>query len=152
MLLAGRGGKEQFWNMEHAVFFNKFFPEEKLIQSLICWGYYQRLTNLGEKTLLRYPILSKEGGGKEKWEAVKFTVHRLTKRLRPNHRKKVKVKFFSCVQFFATPWTVAYQVPPSMGFSRQEYWSGLPLIIGLQNTSSPSTFYQHIVRVCMLVT
>ena len=30
------------------------------------------------------------------------------------------------VQLFATPWTVAYQAPPSMGFSRQEYWSGLP--------------------------
>ena len=28
---------------------------------------------------------------------------------------------------FATPWTAAYQAPPSMGFSRQEYWSGLPL-------------------------
>ena len=33
---------------------------------------------------------------------------------------------FSCVQFFLTMWTVAYQVPPSMGFSRQECWSGLP--------------------------
>ena len=32
----------------------------------------------------------------------------------------------SCVQLFATPWTVAHQSPPSMGFSRQEYWSGLP--------------------------
>ena len=32
----------------------------------------------------------------------------------------------SRVQLFATPWTVAYQAPPSMGFSRQEYWSGLP--------------------------
>ena len=32
----------------------------------------------------------------------------------------------SCVQLFATPWTVAYQAPPSMGFSRQDYWSGLP--------------------------
>ena len=31
-----------------------------------------------------------------------------------------------CVRLFATPWTVAYQAPPSMGFSRQEYWSGLP--------------------------
>ena len=39
---------------------------------------------------------------------------------------KVKVKSLSHVQFFATPWTVAYQAPPSMGFSRQEYWSGLP--------------------------
>ena len=32
----------------------------------------------------------------------------------------------SCVRFFATPWTVARQAPLSMGFSRQEYWSGLP--------------------------
>ena len=40
--------------------------------------------------------------------------------------KKVKVKSLSCVWLFATPWTVAYQAPPSMGFSRQEYWSGLP--------------------------
>ena len=33
---------------------------------------------------------------------------------------------FSCVQLFATPWTVTHQAPLSMGFSRQEYWSGLP--------------------------
>ena len=39
---------------------------------------------------------------------------------------KVKVKLLSHVQLLATPWTVAYQAPPSMGFSRQEYWSGLP--------------------------
>ena len=38
-----------------------------------------------------------------------------------------EVKSLTCVWLFATPWTVAYQVPPSMGFSRQEYWSGLPL-------------------------
>ena len=39
---------------------------------------------------------------------------------------KVKVKSLSQVRLFATPWTVAYQASPSMGFSRQEYWSGLP--------------------------
>ena len=39
---------------------------------------------------------------------------------------KVKVKSLSHVRLFATPWTVACQAPPSMGFSRQEYWSGLP--------------------------
>ena len=39
---------------------------------------------------------------------------------------KVKVKLLSRVQLFATPWAVAYQAPLSMGFSRQEYWSGLP--------------------------
>ena len=37
-----------------------------------------------------------------------------------------KVKLLSYVRLFATPWTVAYQAPPSMEFSRQEYWSGLP--------------------------
>ena len=37
------------------------------------------------------------------------------------------VKLLSCVRLFATRWTVAYQAPPSMGFSRQEYWSGVPL-------------------------
>ena len=38
---------------------------------------------------------------------------------------KVKVKSLSCVRLFTTPWGVAYQAPPSVGFSRQEYWSGL---------------------------
>ena len=38
-----------------------------------------------------------------------------------------KVKMLSRIRLFATPWTAAYQAPPSMGFSRQEYWSGLPL-------------------------
>ena len=39
---------------------------------------------------------------------------------------KVKVKSLSGVRLLATPWTSAYQAPPSMGFSRQEYWSGVP--------------------------
>ena len=39
---------------------------------------------------------------------------------------RVKVKLFSHVRLFATPWTVAHEAPPFMGFSRQEYWSGLP--------------------------
>ena len=38
----------------------------------------------------------------------------------------MKVKSLSRVRLFATPWTVAYQAPRSMGFSRQEYWNGLP--------------------------
>ena len=41
---------------------------------------------------------------------------------------KVKVKSLSSVRLFATPWTVACQGPLSMGFSRQEYWSGLPFL------------------------
>ena len=39
----------------------------------------------------------------------------------------MKVKSFSRVQLIATPWTAAYQAPPCMAFSKQEYWSGLPL-------------------------
>ena len=39
----------------------------------------------------------------------------------------MKVKSFSRIRLLATPWTAAYQAPPSMGFSRQEYWSGVPL-------------------------
>ena len=47
---------------------------------------------------------------------------------------KVKVKPLSPVRLLATPWTAAYQAPPSMEFSRQEYWSGLPL---------PSPYISH---------
>ena len=50
-------------------------------------------------------------------------------------KRKVKVKSLSCVRLFATPWTAASQAPPSMGFSRQEYWSGVPL---------PSPIYTYI--------
>ena len=39
----------------------------------------------------------------------------------------MKVKSLSRARLLATPWTAAYQAPPSMGFSRQEYWSGVPL-------------------------
>ena len=42
---------------------------------------------------------------------------------------KMKVKLLSRVRLLATPWTVAHQAPPSVGFSRQEFWSGVPLFI-----------------------
>ena len=45
---------------------------------------------------------------------------------RDQKRKKEKVKSLSHVRLFVAPWTVAHQAPPSMEFSRQEYWSGLP--------------------------
>ena len=50
---------------------------------------------------------------------------------------KVKAKSLSRVQLLATPWTAAYQAPPSMGFSRQEYWSGVPLPSPKSSTDSP---------------
>ena len=40
----------------------------------------------------------------------------------------MKLKSLSHVRLFETPWTVAYQAPLSMGFSRQEYWSGVPCL------------------------
>ena len=43
-----------------------------------------------------------------------------------NLKENEEVKLLSSVRLFVTPWIVAYQAPPSMGFSRQEYWSGLP--------------------------
>ena len=49
---------------------------------------------------------------------------------------KVRVKSLSCVRLSGTPWTAAYQAPPSIGFSRQEYWSGLPV-------PSPSLWYKY---------
>ena len=42
------------------------------------------------------------------------------------NKETKKVKSLSCVRLFAIPWTVAHQALPSMGFSRQECWSGLP--------------------------
>ena len=50
---------------------------------------------------------------------------RIIKKLLWSQQRK-KVKSLSHVQLFATPWTIAWQAPLSMGFSRQEYWSGLP--------------------------
>ena len=45
----------------------------------------------------------------------------------PAMQEKVKVKSLSHVRLLVTPWTAAHQAPPSMRFSRQEYWSGVPL-------------------------
>ena len=55
-------------------------------------------------------------------------------------KRKAKVKSLSHAQLFATPWTAAHQAPPSTGFSRQEYWSGVPLpspctLLGVSNLS-----------------
>ena len=50
----------------------------------------------------------------------------------------MKVKSPSCVRLFATPWTAAHQAPPSMGFARQEYWSGVPS----PSLSGPITSWQ----------
>ena len=57
---------------------------------------------------------------------------------------KVKVKSLSRVWLLATPWNAAYQAPPSMGFSRQQYWSGVPLpspSSGVQNKNNLDGYF-----------
>ena len=60
------------------------------------------------------------------------------------------MKSLSRVRLLATPWTTAYQAPPSMGFSRQEYWSGVPLpaIVLRLFSESSSNFTLHLALKC----
>ena len=83
------------------------------LELMINWTYSTvRMTGSG---ILCFPG---DTGGKE--------LIYLTQKTEKWKWKKVKVKPLSCVRLFATPWTAAYQAPPSMGFSRQAYWSRLP--------------------------
>ena len=60
----------------------------------------------------------------------------------------MKVKSLSRVRLFATPWTVAYQASQSMGFSRQEYWSGLPFPSPMHKSESESEVAQSCATLC----
>ena len=64
---------------------------------------------------------------------------------------KMKVKSLSHVRLLATTWTAAHQAPPSMGFSRQEYWSGVPLP-SLLKLSEWSLFHQYNWMLCLWIT
>jgi len=64
---------------------------------------------------------------------------------------EVKVKLLSCVQLFTTPWTAAYQAPPSMGFSRQEYLSGVASLDSiLESRDIPLLTEVHLVKARLL--
>ena len=82
----------------------KFFPKEKSV-TIHRWfdTLYRKPWSLHPKTIRLINEFSKVTGWVSEW-----------------------VKSLSPVRLFATPWTVAYQAPLSLGFSRQEYWSGLP--------------------------
>ena len=74
------------------------------------------------------------------WVAISFS----------NARKwKVTVKLLSLVWPFTTPWTAAYQAPLSMGFARQEHWSGLPLS-SLKDEAMPGLFFYLNFSLCGL--
>ena len=85
------------------------------------------------KTSNRQPNITPKTTGKRKTTTKKHTPKisrrkEITKIQAEINEKemKVKVKSLSHVRLFVTPWTVVYQSPQSMEFSRQEYWSGLP--------------------------
>ena len=59
---------------------------------------------------------------------------------------KVKVKWLSRVLLFTTPWTATHQAPPPRGFSRQEYWSGVPLPASLSRFMSRIFFFNMTVN------
>ena len=71
-------------------------------------------------------------------------------------KSKVKVKSLSRVWPSATPWTAAFQAPPSMGFSRQEYWSGVPLpspkecLSNVKNNTLLTHCHQYLIPIPLL--
>ena len=74
-------------------------------------------------------ILWKSESGFLKLSALVIFLSKSTYQLFSFHKTTIFLFLFfslSCARLFATPWTVAYQAPQSMGFSRQEYWSGVP--------------------------
>ena len=95
-------------------------------------GYFIYAAAAAAKSLQLYPTLCDPIDGSPpgssvpgilqartlEWVAISFSKAR---------KWKVKVKSLSCVRLLATPWTATFQAPLSMGFSRQEYWSGVPL-------------------------
>ena len=84
----------------------------------VLWPPHGRVDSL-EKTLMLGGIGSRSRRGQQRMRWLDGITDSM-------NMVKVKVKLLSHVQLFATSWTVAYQASPSMGFPRQEYWSGLP--------------------------
>ena len=93
-------------------------------------GNDERLSTLqstGDST--RYSVITYRGKESEKNGCMYMRIYQFAVHLKPRHTVKSTVCLlsrFSHVGFFATLWIVAHQSPLSMGFSRQEYWSGLP--------------------------
>ena len=73
-------------------------------------------------TMARQASLSMGFSRQEHWSGLPFP----SPAIKYEVSEGSEVKSFNGVRLFGTPWTVTYRAPPSMGFSRQEYWSGLP--------------------------
>ena len=106
--------------------------------SVLCWGFSHAVREnnsyrvVASKSLQSYPTLCDPIDGSPPGSTIPGTLKARTLEwvaisFSNAWKWKVKVKSLSHVRLLATPWTAAYQAPPSMGFSRQDYWSGLPL-------------------------
>ena len=91
------------WFLDEGMVNSQYFTWNHLLVKINCGLYINCTLTLMDHIHLLFKLCLK-------WSEVKWS----------------EVKSLSCVWLFATPWTVAYQAAPSMGFSRQEYWSGLP--------------------------
>ena len=128
------------WNLGYSAF-SKFSLYIGTSQFMYCWSLAWRILSINlltyaaaaaAKSLQSCPTLcdpiDSSPPGSEipgilqaralEWVAISFS---------SAWKWKVKVKLLSRVWLFETPWTAAYQAPLSVGFSRQEYWSGVPL-------------------------
>ena len=104
-----------------------FLPSEEvwLPEQEQCWADSDVGLSVTAKSLWHSSIVTKYKNSIETREL--FSISLGLWRMCPfSVKKHWKVKSLSHVRLFATPWTVAYHAPQSMGFSRQEYWSGLP--------------------------
>ena len=122
-------------------------PDEKLKHQRIFWDFYAA----SAKSLQLCPTLCDPTDGSPPSSPVlgilqARTLEWVAISLSNAWKWKVKVKSLSRVRPSATPCTAAFQAPPSMGFSRQEYWSGVPLI------SIYRSKYQKIIVLCILTT
>ena len=120
------------WKWSHSVVFDSFRPHGLQPTRLLGpWDFPGKRTGVGAKPSLWPTSVGHFFFFFNFWSFV-FSFPR-------------EVKSLSHVRLFATPWTVAYQAPPSMGFSRQEYWSGLllELLTIFQFRYSLSASIQH---------
>ena len=97
---------------------------------MIIYVFYSNNNNNNNNSNRDFQCLSQFQGRKHLWRQDKFLALKVQFNVSVvetvQNETLTEVKLLSRVRLFATPWTVAYQTPLSLGFSRQEYWSGLP--------------------------